>query len=127
MESVIDRFIRYIKIDTQSARNAESFPSTEKQLNLARLLTEELRTMGLIDAATDQYGYVTATLPSNSTRTDLPVVGFLAHMDTSPDFSGENVNPQFIENYDGDTVVLNRDLNLTMSPEEFPDLLQYRK
>jgi tripeptide aminopeptidase len=125
MESVIERFIRYIKIDTQSARSAENFPSTEKQLNLAKLLTEELKLMGLEDAATDQYGYVTATLPANSTRTDLPTVGFLAHMDTSPDFSGENVNPQFIENYDGDTVVLNRDLNLTMSPEEFPDLKKY--
>jgi tripeptide aminopeptidase len=124
MQSVIDRFIRYIKIDTQSARKAESYPSTSKQLNLARLLVEELKALGLEDAAMDEYGYVTATLPANIDR-DVPVVGFLAHMDTSPDLSGENVNPQFVENYDGGVVVLNQEKGITMSPEEFPDLKKY--
>ena len=125
MQSVIDRFIRYIKIDTQSARNSDSYPSTQKQLNLAKLLVQELLEIGLTDASVDKYGYVTATLPANIDRKDIPVVGFLAHMDTSPDFSGENVNPQFIEDYDGGTVILNEGKNIIMSPEEFPDLKKY--
>ncbi|MBG0786716.1 MAG: peptidase T [Anaerolineaceae bacterium] len=124
MQPVIDRFLRYIKIDTQSARKSDSFPSTEKQLNLAKILVRELREMGLEDAGVDEYGYVTATLPTNIDR-DVPVVGFLAHMDTSPDLSGENVKPQFIENYDGGMVVLNAERQILMDPEEFPDLKKY--
>ena len=124
MHPVIDRFIRYIKIDTQSARKSDSFPSTEKQLNLAKILVQELRELGLADAAMDAYGYVTATLPANINR-DVPVVGFLAHMDTSPDFSGKDVNPQFIENYDGGVVVLNAEKQILMDPKEFPDLKKY--
>lgn len=125
MQSVIERFIRYIKIDTESARDSETYPSTMKQLDLARLLVSELQTLGLEDAAIDQYGYVTATLPANTDHPGIPVVGFLAHMDTSPDLSGANVNPQFIEEYDGGIVVLNKEKNITMSPEEFPDLKKY--
>ena len=125
MHPVVERFIRYIKIDTQSARKAESFPSTPKQLNLARLLVEELQALGLEDAAVDTFGYVTATLPANTDREGIPAVGFLAHMDTSPDFSGEGVNPQFIEEYDGGTVVLNPEKKITMSPQEFPALKKY--
>ena len=124
MHPVIDRFIRYIKIDTQSVRKSDTFPSTEKQRNLAKLLVQELRDLGLKDAGMDKYGYVTATLPSN-VDWDVPVVGFLAHMDTSPDLSGENINPQFIENYDGGMVVLNAEKNILMDPEEFPDLKKY--
>ena len=124
MHPVIDRFIRYIKIDTQSARKSDSFPSTEKQLNLAKILVQELRELGLADATMDAYGYVTATLPANINR-DVPVVGFLAHMDTSPDFSGKDVNPQFIENYDGGVVVLNAEKQILMDPKEFPDLKKY--
>jgi len=125
MHPVVERFIRYIKIDTQSARKAETFPSTQKQLNLANLLVEELRELGLSDAAVDEFGYVTATLPANTDREDVPVVGFLAHMDTSPDFSGEGVNPQFVENYDGGTLVLNAEKAIAMTPEEFPALKKY--
>jgi tripeptide aminopeptidase len=125
MHPVVDRFISYIKIDTQSGRKAETFPSTQKQLNLAKLLVEELKALGLADAAVDQFGYVTATLPANTDREDVPVVGFLAHMDTSPDFSGDGVNPQFVEDYDGGTLVLNAKKAITMSPEEFPDLKKY--
>lgn len=125
MPSVIDRFIRYIKIDTQSARKSDTFPSTEKQLNLARLLEGELKELGLEDAAVDEYGYVTATLTANIETKDVPVLGFLAHMDTSPDLSGKGVNPQFIEDYDGGTVVLNKEKNILMSPEEFPALKKY--
>ena len=101
MKSVIERFIRYIKIDTQSIHKSTTYPSTAKQLNLARLLVDELQELGLKDAAMDGFGYVTATLPANIDRTGVPVIGFLAHMDTSPDLSGTNVNPQFIEDYDG--------------------------
>ncbi len=126
MQSVIDRFIRYVKIDTQSARKSDTFPSTEKQLNLAKLLLAELKELGLDDAKIDSHGYVTATLPGNTGHDEnLPVVGFLAHMDTSPDLSGENVQPQFIKDYDGGTVVLNEALGITMSAEEFPALKKY--
>ncbi|MFU8826343.1 MAG: peptidase T [Brevefilum sp.] len=125
MQSVIDRFIRYIKIDTQSARKSETYPSTGKQLDLARLLVEELHALGLGDAAVDQYGYVTATLPANIEKEGVPVVGFLAHMDTSPDLSGKDVTPQFIEDYDGGEVTLNTEKGIYMSPGEFPDLKKY--
>ncbi len=125
MQSVVNRFIRYIKIDTQSVRKSDTYPSTEKQLDLARLLVAELKALGLEDAAMDQYGYVTATLTANTDSPDVPVVGFLAHMDTSPDLSGTNVNPQFIENYEGGEIVLNAEKGIRMSPEEFPDLKKY--
>lgn len=125
MHPVVERFTRYIKIDTESARKSESFPSTKKQLNLAKLLVEELKELGVADATVDSFGYVTATLPANTDQEDVPVVGFLAHMDTSPDFPGEGVNPQFVANYDGGTLVLNAEKAITMSPEEFPDLKKY--
>lgn len=125
MTSVTERFIRYVKIDTQSARKSETYPSTDKQLVLAHLLVEELQSLGLEDAAVDTYGYVTATLPANVKTEGLPVIGFLAHMDTSPDLSGENVNPQIIENYPGGTLTLNAELGIEMSPEDFPDLKKY--
>ena len=125
MQPIIERFIRYIKFDTQSARKSETYPSTAKQLDLARLLEKELKALGLEDAAVDQYGYVTASLSSNLEQKDVPVVGFLAHMDTSPDLSGENVNPQFIEDYDGGMVTLNADKGIYMSPDEFPALKKY--
>jgi tripeptide aminopeptidase len=125
MPSVIDRFIRYIKIDTQSIHKSETYPSTAKQLDLARLLVEELIDLGLEDAAMDKYGYVTATLPATTDREGVPVVGFLAHMDTSPDLSGANINPQFIEDYDGSVITLNAEKNIRMDPEEFPDLKKY--
>ena len=125
MSSVIERFIRYVKIDTESARKSETYPSTDKQLVLARLLVEELQDLGLEDAAVDQFGYVTATLPANTDKDGIPIIGFLAHIDTSPDFSGKDVNPQFIENYDGGTIILNAEKGIHMSPDEFPDLKKY--
>ncbi len=125
MLPVVERFVRYIKIDTQSARKSDNFPSTKKQFNLANLLVEELKELGLEDAAVDQFGYVTATLPANIERDNIPVVVFLAHMDTSPDLSGKGVNPQFVKAYDGGTVVLNAEKAIAMSPEEFPALKKY--
>ncbi len=125
MQSVVDRFIRYVKIDTQSARKSDTYPSSSKQLNLARLLVKELKELGLADAGVDEYGYVTATLPANTDRKGLPVVGFLAHMDTSPDLSGENVNPRILEKYNGGTIVLNQEKDILMSPDDFPALKKY--
>ncbi len=123
MTTVLDRFLRYIKIDTQSQHDATTYPSTAKQLNLARLLKDELLALGLTDAQMDQYGYVTATLPANTDK-KLPVVGLLAHMDTSPDFSGENVKPQFVK-YEGGALVLNEEKNIVMDPAIFTDLSLY--
>ena len=121
----LERFLRYVRIDTQSAMDAESYPSTSKQLDLARLLVEELTALGMDEVKLDQYGYVTATLPANI-ETSAPVVGFLAHMDTSPAASGANVKPRLIENYDGQDIVLNAENNILLSPRDFPKLLDLK-
>jgi len=124
MSSVVERFIRYVKIDTQSDHHSGVHPSTEKQLDLAHLLMDELKDLGLTEIEIDVYGNVTATLPANIDR-DLPTIGLLAHMDTSPDLSGAKVTPQLVENYDGGDIVLNRAQNIVLSPREFPDLKAY--
>jgi tripeptide aminopeptidase len=124
MSTVVERFIRYVKIDTESARGSDTFPSTLKQIDLAKLLRDELIEMGLVNVSLDEYGYVMGTLPANIDK-KVPVVGFLAHMDTSPDMSGKNVNPQFIDEYDGKVIVLNKDKNILLSPDQFPDLKKY--
>ena len=121
----LERFLRYVRIDTQSATDAECYPSTAKQLNLARVLVEELNALGMADVRLDEHGYVTATLPAN-TQTTAPVVGFLAHMDTSPAASGENVKPRVIENYNGQDIVLNPEKNIILSPRDFPTLLNQK-
>jgi tripeptide aminopeptidase len=124
MPEVLDRFIRYVQIDTQSARDSETYPSTTKQLDLLRLLAEELKQIGMQDVRMDRFGYVTATLPANNGKAS-PVVGFLAHVDTSPDASGANVHPRVIEHYEGGEIVLNAQENIRLSPERFPDLRKY--
>ena len=121
----LERFLRYVRIDTQSATDAECYPSTAKQLNLARVLVEELNALGMADVRLDEHGYVTATLPANI-QTTAPVVGFLAHMDTSPAASGENVKPRVIENYNGQDIVLNPEKNIILSPRDFPTLLNQK-
>jgi tripeptide aminopeptidase len=121
----LERFLRYVRVDTQSAMDAEGYPSTSKQLDLARLLVEELTALGMDEVKLDEYGYVTATLPANI-ETSAPVVGFLAHMDTSPAASGANVKPRLIENYDGQDIVLNADKNILLSPRDFPELLDLK-
>ena len=126
MQHIIDRFFRYIKIDTQSDPfNEDVFPSTEKQWDLANLLVKELKEMGMQDVSIDEHAYIMATLPSNVDY-KVPTIGFIAHMDTSPDFSGTNVNPIIHENYDGKDVVLNKDLNIVMSADYFDDLPMYK-
>ncbi|MDP3353003.1 MAG: peptidase T [Flavobacteriaceae bacterium] len=125
MQHLIDRFIKYISIDTQSDPENSAFPSTEKQWNLGRLLVEELKEIGLKDVTIDHQCYVMATLPSNVDY-KVPTIGFIAHIDTSPDFSGENVNPQIHHNYDGKDIILNKEENIILSPSYFDDLLMYK-
>lgn len=124
-EHIINRFISYITIDTESDPNNPAFPSTEKQWDLARLLVKELNEIGMQDVSLDDNCYVMATLPSNLDY-EVPTIGFVAHIDTSPDFTGADVNPQIIRNYDGGEIVLNEKENIVLSPSYFDDLLQYK-
>jgi tripeptide aminopeptidase len=111
MQHIIDRFISYVTIDTESDPNSTTTPSTPKQWNLATQLVEELKTIGLQDVTIDDKAYIMATLPSN-VDFKVPTIGFISHFDTSPDFTGANVNPQVIPNYDGGDIVLNSDKNI---------------
>ena len=105
-QALIDRFISYVTIDTESDPNSQTTPSTAKQWDLANLLVEELKAIGMQDVTIDDKAYIMATLPSNVDH-DVPTIGFISHFDTSPDFTGANVKPQIIENYDGSDIVLN--------------------
>lgn len=124
-ERLVARFIRYVKIDTESDPNSETTPSTEKQWDLANLLAEELKAMGMQEVSIDENAYVMATLPSNVAH-ETPSIGFISHFDTSPDFTGKNVKPQIVENYDGKDILLNKEQNIVLSPKEFEDLLLYK-
>lgn len=121
-EQVIERLIRYAKIDTQSDAASSTTPSTQKQFDLLHVLRDELKEIGLTDITLDEHGYLFATLPSNTTK-EVPTLGFLAHVDTATDYTGTNVKPQRIDNYDGGDIQLNADL--IMSPTEFPELKNY--
>jgi tripeptide aminopeptidase len=125
MQHIIDRFISYVTIDTESDPNSQTTPSTQKQWNLANKLVEELKAIGLQEVTIDDKAYIMATLPSNVDH-EVPVIGFVSHFDTSPDFSGANVKPQIIENYDGKDIILNAEKNIVLSPNYFKDLLQYK-
>lgn len=125
MEKLTERFVRYAKIDTQSNPESNDCPSTEKQWKLAKMLFQELQVMGMEEVTMDDNAYVMATLPAN-TNAAIPVVGFIAHFDTSPDFTAENVNPQLHENYDGGDIVLNMEKNIVLSPKDFEDLNLYK-
>ncbi|CAM1356881.1 peptidase T [Tenacibaculum halocynthiae] len=124
-QHIIDRFIKYVTIDTESDPNNPAFPSTEKQWDLAKVLEKELKEIGMIDVELDSNCYLMATLPSNLDY-DVPTIGFVAHIDTSPDFTGANVKPQIHENYDGKDILLNEKENIVLSPNYFEDLLQYK-
>jgi tripeptide aminopeptidase len=124
MQNVIDRFIKYVKYDTKSDEETNTVPSTPGQLVLARILGNELEEIGMSDVTVDDNGYVMATLPSNITR-NVPVIGFIAHMDTSPDMSGTNVNPIIIEDYNGKDLVLNSEKNIVTTIKDFPELKNY--
>jgi tripeptide aminopeptidase len=122
---ILNRFISYVKIDTESDPNSTSTPSTEKQWDLANKLTEELKSIGMEEVSIDKNAYIMATLPSNVSH-QVPTIGFVSHFDTSPDFTAAHVNPQIIENYDGSDIVLNKDENIILSPDYFEDLLLYK-
>lgn len=124
-ERILERFLRYIKTDTQSQPDANRFPSTEKQLPFGRLLADELREIGLAEVSCDEHGYVMAALPANTDQ-QVPVIGFLAHMDTSPDMPGTNVNPQIINNYNGEDILLNPVSGLTLKTADFPEIKEYK-
>jgi tripeptide aminopeptidase len=125
MQDIINRFISYVTIDTESDPNSETTPSTEKQWNLANKLVDELKAIGMQDVTIDKHSYVMATLPSNVSH-QVPTIGFVAHFDTTPDFTGANVTPQIVENYDGKDIVLNKEQNIVLSPNYFKDLLLYK-
>ena len=124
MEKILDRFLRYVSVDTQSDENSESQPSTAKQLDLLRMLRDELLALG-VEATLDEYGYVMGSIPSNA-GDGVPAVGFIAHVDTAPDASGKDVKPQIIKDYDGSDIALKGVPGLFLKPSEFPELLHYK-
>jgi hypothetical protein len=124
MENILDKFLRYISIDTQSDENSQEQPSTAKQLDLLKLLCEELNAMG-VKAELDEYGYVMGVIPSNTDK-KVPAIGFISHVDTSPDASGKDIKPQIIRDYDGEEIALKGVKGLYLKPEEFPELLSYK-
>lgn len=124
-EKLLERFLRYVSIDTQSDPNSTTFPSTSKQFDLAKLLVEELKQIGLSDAHVDENCYVMATLEANTDK-QIPVIGFLAHVDSSPDMDGHNIKPQIINNYDGNDILLNKELDMYLKVSDFPELSKYK-
>ena len=124
-KQLIERFIKYVTIDTESDPNNPAFPSTENQWDLANVLVEDLKVIGMQDISLDENCYIMATLPSNVSH-NVPIIGFVSHMDTSPDFTGKNVQPQITENYQGNDIILNKEKNIILSPDYFEDLLQYK-
>ncbi|MCI8887444.1 MAG: peptidase T [Hungatella sp.] len=122
--TVLTRFLKYIAVDTMSQPEKDTVPSTEKQKDLARILEQELKDMGASDVSMDSHGYVYGTVPATTDK-KVPVLGLIAHLDTSPAYSGENVKPQIVKNYDGGRIVMNQETGLSMGPKEYPDLLNY--
>lgn len=120
-----ERFLKYVSFYSESIPFQEQFPSSERQWDIAKYLFEELKAIGLEDVSIDENAYVIGFLPSNIDK-DVPTIGFISHFDTSPDYSGENVKPQIIENYDGGDILLNKALKMILSPDEFPELKQYK-
>ena len=124
MEKILDKFLRYVAVETTSNEDSETQPSSAKELDLLRLLRDELIQMG-IKAELDEFGYVMATIPAN-TRKKIPAIGFIAHVDTAPDASGKNIKPQVIRKWDGKDIVLNKKKNIVLRTAEFPEMLQYK-
>jgi tripeptide aminopeptidase len=124
MSKVVEKFLKYVSCDTKSEEESETVPSTSGQLTFAKELVEEMKSIGLKDAAMDENGYIMATLPSNIDR-QVPTIGFIAHMDTSMEMPGADVKPKFVENYDGGDIILNEENNVVLSPNDFPELKNY--
>ncbi len=123
--TVIERFLKYVTFDTQSDDSTSVTPSTTKQMVFAQYLKSELETLELEDISLDEHGYLFATLPSNIDR-EVPTIGFIAHLDTSPDMTGDNVQPRIVKNYDGKDIVLCQEDNIILSPKQFPELLSHK-
>ena len=123
-QHIIDRFVRYVTVDTESDPNSQTTPSSKNQWDLANALAQELKDIGMSEVHIDAHAYIMATLPSNVDH-QVPTIGFISHFDTSPDFTGANVKPRVIENYDGKDIVLNKEQNIVLSPKDFDDLLLY--
>ena len=121
---IVERFLKYVSFDTQSAENQDTTPSTAKQLKLAEYLRDELTSIGMTEVEMDENGYVYATLPANTDK-EVPTIGFISHMDTSPDCSGANIHPRIVEHYDGGDIVLDAEAGLVTSPKKFPELLDH--
>mgnify|MGYP001305463086 CR=1 FL=1 len=124
MSKMLDRFLKYVKFETTSDENSTTVPSTMNQLEFAKMIGKELEEIGLKDVSVDEKAYVMATLPSNIEK-QIPTIGFIAHMDTSSDVSGKDVNPKIIENYNGEDIVLNEEKNIVLSVADFPDIKNY--
>ena len=124
MENILDRFLRYVSVDTKADPESDSQPSAARELDLLKILRDELLAMG-VEATLDEYGYVMASIPSNCGKTDVPAIGFIAHVDTAPDASGADIKPQIIENYDGGEIALKGVPGLNLKPSDFPEMLQY--
>lgn len=121
---IVERFLKYVSFDTQSAEDQDTTPSTAKQLNLAEYLRDELTSIGMTEVEMDENGYVYATLPANTDK-EVPTIGFISHMDTSPDCSGANIHPRIVKHYDGGDIVLDAEAGLVTSPKKFPELLDH--
>lgn len=124
MEKVVERFLRYVKYDTKANEDSNNCPSTNGQMEFAKFLVDELKFIGMTDITLDENGYIMATLESNTDK-KVDTIGFIAHMDTSPDMCGTNVNPQIVENYDGNDIVLDKNSNVILSPKDSPEILNY--
>ncbi|MGL4510294.1 peptidase T [Cetobacterium sp.] len=124
MSFLVEKFLQYVKIDTTSDSKSQSCPSSEIQWNLAKVIVKDLEEIGLIDISLDENGYIMGTLPSN-TQKDIPTIGFIAHMDTAPSFNGKDIKPRIIDNYAGNDIILNSDLNISMTVKDFPELKKY--
>lgn len=123
--ALVERFLKYVSFDTQSSEETEVTPSTSGQMVFAKYLKEELESLGLEDITLDEHGYLFATLPANIDK-PVPTIGFIAHMDTSPDMSGKDVSPRIVQNYDGSDIVLCAEENVVLSPSQFPELLDHK-
>lgn len=124
MSFLVEKFLEYVEIDTTPDSKSQSCPSSELQWNLAKIIVKDLEEIGLGNISLDKNGYIMGTLPSN-TEKNIPTIGFIAHMDTAPSFNGKEVKPRIIDNYDGNDIVLNSDLNIVMAVKDFPELKKY--
>ncbi|MGL4971178.1 MAG: peptidase T [Cetobacterium sp.] len=124
MSFLLEKFLQYVQIDTTADAKSKTCPSTKIQFDLAKVIVKDLEEIGLVDISLDENGYIMGTLPSNSKK-DIPTIGFIAHMDTAPSFNGKDIKPRIIEKYDGENIVLNKDLDIVMQTKDFPELKKY--